>query len=71
MNLAKRELTRKLGVDALTAERLMQAGMTSYGALHEATDEEIGALTGLGPGEIRSLRQRAEPEEVILNLKDK
>lgn len=68
MNLAKRALTRKLGISALTAERLMQAGMTSYGALHAATDEQIKALTGLGPGEIRDLRQKAEPE-LITRLK--
>ena len=70
MNLAKRDLTRRLGVSASTAERLIQAGMTSYGALHAATDETIRELTGLGPGEIRSLRQNAEPEPIVRLKKD-
>ena len=68
MNLAKRYLTRNLGVDVQTAERMMQAGMTSPGNIAELTDEQLRELTCLGPADIRVLRTRVVPQEVEVTL---
>lgn len=72
MNKAKRELTRRLGVDVQTATRMMQAGMTSPGNIAEMSDEELKELTGLGPREIRALQQRVAPDfdKVEVNLEE-
>ena len=61
MNLAKRAITRRLGVSVETASRMMQAGMISPGNIAELTDEQLRELTGLEPREIQALRQRVEP----------
>ena len=68
MNRAKRYLTRTLGVDVRTAERMMQAGMTSPGNLAELTDQELRDVTGLEPADIRVLRTQIVPQEIELNL---
>ena len=61
MNLAKRAITRRLGVSVQTAELMMQAGMTSPGNIAELTDEQLRELTGLGPREIRARLAGVEP----------
>ena len=68
MNLAKRYLTRTLGVDVQTVERMMQAGMTSPGNLAELTDQELKDVTGLELADIRVLRTQIVPQEIELNL---
>jgi len=68
MNLAKRYLTRNLGVDVQTAERMMQAGMTSPGNIAELTDEQLRELTGLE--NIKALRRNTVLEQVEVKLQN-
>jgi len=70
MNFAKREITRRFGIDVQTAERMMQAGMTSPGDLAELSDQELKDVTGLAPGDIRVLRQNLQPQGYELNLQE-
>jgi len=68
MNLAKRALTKRFGVDVHTAERMMQAGMTAAGDLAQLSDQELRELTGLE--NVKALRKRTvfeKPPEVQLN----
>ena len=68
MNRAKRYLTRSLGVDVQTAERMMQAGMTSPGNLAELADEELRDLTGLE--NVKALRRNTVLEQVEVKLQN-
>ena len=68
MNLAKRYLTRNLGVDVQTAERMMRAGMTSPGNIAELTDEQLRELTGLE--NIKALRRNTVLEQVEVKLQN-
>ena len=70
MNFAKREITRRFGVDVQTAERMMQAGMTSAGTLDDMSDAELEDVIGLDARQVRVLRGNLGMREYELNLQE-
>ena len=70
MNLAKHYLAKRFGVAPQTAERMIQAGLTSAGAIAEATDEVLLFVTD-DRGEARALRgASAELPRPMITLRD-
>lgn len=68
MNRAKREITRRFGVDLETAGRMMQAGLTSAGTLAEMPDADLRDLLGLDARQMRALRKRLGEQKYELVL---